>query len=259
MPDDPSVEEQALASRANIAAVKTKAMKKGFAKQKNLVAAKKKDFISTRLQPPEELTRFLQSDSTFEVVLRAFQEDKQSLLVRRYDINLSACTMLIFTYVTCRFLMCYLVYTNFQRQGAVLNMTAGEVHAADKSREYRVVKVWDHKTVSSHGSAKVAMHVKVYQLLVGYLGDKTGADLVFISTAGEKLTHLTVELEKLSEHFGKRFSITPTINRKQIATTLGFSGSEADIRNAAKHMAHSVEVHQSTYQVGGGASVDVER
>jgi hypothetical protein len=205
------------------------------------------------------VTRFLQSDSTFEVVLQAFQGEKQSILVRKYDTYLSACTMLIFTYVTCRFLMCYLVYTNFQRQGAVLNVAAGDVYAADKSREYRVVKVWDHKTVSTHGSARVAMHVKIYQLLVEYLGEKTGADLVFTSTAGEKLTHLTVELEKLSEHFGKRFSTTPTMNRKQIATPLRFSGSEADIRGAAKHMAHSMEVHQSTYQVGGGANVDVER
>jgi len=30
--------------------------------------------------------------------------------------------------------MCFLAYTNFQRQGAVANMTAGEVMAAQKSK-----------------------------------------------------------------------------------------------------------------------------
>jgi hypothetical protein len=76
IPDETTDKEQALASKANIATIKTKAMKKGFAKRKNLIAARKKDYIANQLQPPEELTRFLQSDGTFEVVLEAFHQDK---------------------------------------------------------------------------------------------------------------------------------------------------------------------------------------
>ena len=75
--------------------------------------------------------------------------------------------------------MCHLAYTNFQRQGAVCNMTAGETMAAEKIRTYYIIEVWNHKTVSSHGSAKIAAHVRVYQLLVKYMALKTGADLVF--------------------------------------------------------------------------------
>lgn len=64
--------------------------------------------------------------------------------------------------------MCYLVYTNFQRQGAAMNMTAGEVMAAKQCREYRIVSVWEHKTTSSHGSAKIAIHQRVYRLILRY-------------------------------------------------------------------------------------------
>jgi hypothetical protein len=63
--------------------------------------------------PLEELDRFLQSDATFQVVLEAFEKDMSAILVRRYDTSLSACSVIIFTYVTCRFLMWYLVYTHF--------------------------------------------------------------------------------------------------------------------------------------------------
>lgn len=258
MPDDPSSDDQSLASKANIAKVKTTAMKKGLAKQKNIISAKKKDFISHNMQPPEELTIFLQSDSTFEEILKAAETDKHALLVRRY--------VYVFQHqryhsipITYRFLMCYLVYTNFQRQGAVANMTAMEVLAAEKSRNYRVIKVWDHKTVSTHVSARIATHVKVYQLLISFMEPKTGADLVFTTTSGDKVTHIAFELEKLGEHFGKKFSVTPTMNRKQIATSVSKAGSEADVRATASHMTHSVEIHRSTYQQKGSTDETVDR
>lgn len=66
--------------------------------------------------------------------------------------------------------MCFLAYTNFQRQGAVANMTAGEVLAAQKAKSslYMTVSVWEHKTVSTYGSASIVMHMRVYQLLLRY-------------------------------------------------------------------------------------------
>lgn len=116
--------------------------------------------------------------------------------------------------------MCHIVYTNYQRQGAVANMTAKEVLSAKQTRDFYVVLVWEHKTSDSHGSAKLAMSTRVYQLLRRYMEGKSGADLVFTTTTGEKTTHVGHELEKLGEAFGKKFSITPTLNRKQLATTV---------------------------------------
>ena len=40
--------------------------------------------------------------------------------------------------------------------------------AAQKSRDYMTVLVWEHKTMSTHGSASVVMHTRVYQLLMRY-------------------------------------------------------------------------------------------
>lgn len=83
MPDDTTDEEQALASKANIASVKTKTKKKGLAKEKSCISAKKKDVLSKLMQPPEELTRFLQSDDTFKQVLKVAESEKNAILVRR--------------------------------------------------------------------------------------------------------------------------------------------------------------------------------
>ena len=90
MPDEPSSEEQALVSKANIAKVKTGAMKKGLAREKNQILAKKKDLLAKQMTPPEELTRFLRSDATFEAILRVAHADAKDILVRRY-----ACTYIL--------------------------------------------------------------------------------------------------------------------------------------------------------------------
>ena len=81
---------------------------------------------------------------------------------------------------------------------------------------------------------------------------KSGADLVFTTCTGE-VTHIAVELERLGELFGKKFSITPTSHRIAMATEVGKCCTESDVRATAHHMTHSVEVHRSTYQQSGNA------
>ena len=39
----------------------------------------------------------------------------------------------------------------------VANMTAGEALSAEKCRNYMIIMVWDHKTVSTRGSARIAI------------------------------------------------------------------------------------------------------
>lgn len=55
-------------------------------------------------------------------------------------------------------------------------------------------------------------------------------------------------MPELGEHFGKRFTLTPTIVRKQIVTTVGATGTETDVRSTAKFMTHSLDVHRQAYQ-----------
>lgn len=84
MSNDPTPEEKALAGKINIVRLKTGGMKKGLTKKKNLIAAKKKDLISEIMQPPLELTQFLQSQETFDTILKAAEDNKQAIIVRRY-------------------------------------------------------------------------------------------------------------------------------------------------------------------------------
>lgn len=65
-------------------------MKKGLNKDKNIISAKKKDITAANIQLPEDLTRFLNSDETFDVILKAAEEDAQAIAVRRYVLRLSA-------------------------------------------------------------------------------------------------------------------------------------------------------------------------
>lgn len=79
-----------------------------------------------------------------------------------------------------------MTFTNNPRQASVPNMTAGEVHKAKKCNEFRVIEVWEHKPVAT----RIAVHVKVYQVLLEYMEPKTGADLVFTTESGEKVTDI---------------------------------------------------------------------
>ena len=93
---------------------------------------------------------------------------------------------------------------------------------------------------ASHGSANIAMQNRVHQLLTKYAGEKAGADLIFTTPSGERVTHVGTELEKLSEHFGKKFQVTPTMARKQIATSVAQAETtEGEVCAVASHMTHS--------------------
>ena len=76
-------EDERLSAKANVASVKTSFLKKGLARQKNLLAAKKEEVVSRSIQPPEDLTAFLNDAATFDEIEKI--ADKQDILVRRYD------------------------------------------------------------------------------------------------------------------------------------------------------------------------------
>lgn len=59
-------------------------MKKGLNRKKNMISAKKKDLTATNIGPPTDLTIFLNSDATFDFILKAAEDDKQAIVVRRY-------------------------------------------------------------------------------------------------------------------------------------------------------------------------------
>jgi len=54
--------------------------------------------------------------------------------------------------------------------------------------------------------------------------------------------HIATELEKLGEHFKKKFAINPMLIQKKIATAVSKVGSEADVRSTGNTW-HSPEIH----------------
>ncbi len=56
---------------------------------------------------------------------------------------------------------------------SVANMTVRELKSAETKDNYKVVSVWDHKTATAHGSARIVMPERMYQLI---LGESPGGD-----------------------------------------------------------------------------------
>ena len=83
MPEELTEDDERLSAKANVASVKTSFLKKGLARQKNLLAARKKEAVGKNLQPPEELITFLNDEATLGEVQQI--ENKQDILVRRYN------------------------------------------------------------------------------------------------------------------------------------------------------------------------------
>ncbi len=46
-------------------------------------------------------------------------------------------------------------------------MTVQELKSAETKDNYKVVSVWDHKTATVHGSARIVMPERMYQLILG--------------------------------------------------------------------------------------------
>ena len=94
---------------------------------------------------------------------------------------------------------------------------------------YYVINVWNHKTASSMGQAKLVCPPWFYKLLLKFIEGKDEADLVFTTPSGQKITHTSTELDALSALFGKKFNITPIENRKAVASQV------ADVADCKVH------------------------
>ncbi len=105
--------------------------------------------------------------------------------------------------------MCYLVYTNYQREGAVSKMIMGEFYNAETKGDLRVVSVWEHKTANRHGSARIVIPQNIYLLIQdNFSSSFEESSLVFKTESGTKISHIGTELSKLGEKFGKKLVVS---------------------------------------------------
>ena len=88
MPDELTEEDERLSAKANVVSVKTSFLKKGLARQKNLLAAKK-EVVNQNMQPPEYMTAFLNDEATLGEIEKI--KDKQDILMIVYHCIIFAC------------------------------------------------------------------------------------------------------------------------------------------------------------------------
>ena len=153
--------------------------------------------------------------------------------------------------------MCYLIYSNGQRQGVVINMTVGSIRQAEVvhwgQESYYRIRVWQHKTTAKFGSASVVVPFSTFTLLKRYIelqrGDFEDDEPAFTTTTGAKVPKVSEDLKHLGEYFGETFEINPTLNRKILSTKASVNFSDNKVRAVATHMTHDVETAKRFYHV----------
>ena len=161
-----------------------------------------------------------------------------------------------------RFLTCSLLFRNAQRQAAVANLTLEENARAVQQpgsaggEDMTIIKVWDHKTKSSFGHARLVIPARIYRLVQVFI-EKARAtpaegceDYVFLTPSGRRLTHLSDDLRLLSRDFPTQFGtidVTATHMRKLSATEMAKTTTDATCKVVAQHMTHDTVTARRHY------------
>ena len=136
-------------------------------------------------------------------------------------------------------------------------MTIKQVHSAEaihRAREtfYRI-RVWEHKTTQSFGSASIIVPLRMFSMLSSYIENtRDGAeeeDLVFVSSYGKPIAKAGDELKHLAQAFGEEIPLTPTMNRKILATKAAAKLEDEDMRKVATHMTHDINTAKKYYHI----------
>ena len=107
--------------------------------------------------------------------------------------------------------MCYIMHTNVQCQDTVLTMTIGEVKKSAVFTRgfttFHIISVWESTKVTQ-GYTKVVLPEWVFALLNNYISKfrvgSANEDMVFVSSSGGRIPHITGEIEQLFLQFGRK-------------------------------------------------------
>ena len=169
------------------------------------------------------------------------------------------------------FIRCYitssLMYRNAQHQGAVINMTLKKWEEAERvdteASSYRIVSVRQHKTASSHGSARVVVTQEIVPLVECYIDRVRPApspgceNLLFLTASGIKLAQTSKDFRCLSKEVGEDMKVTSTNMRKLVSTKVSRK-TDGEVSSVAKHMTHGVEMARAAYQQHQGTKNSVK-
>ena len=137
-------------------------------------------------------------------------------------------------------------------------MTIGQVKSAEsvhkREESFYRIRCWEHKTTQSFGSANVVVPFQIFAMLLSYVdsvrAEATDDDLVFLSSSGKPIAKAGSELQHLAKALGEDdIALTPSINRKIIATQAAASLEDDKMRRVATHMTHDVTTAKKYYHI----------
>lgn len=106
----------------------------------------------------------------------------------------------------------------------------------------------NHKTALSYGDSEVVLDQEVLKWFFAFrdnvrplIGFTRAEDLLFASVTGTKCVNPVPDLTQLAKVAGLSSVITPTANRKVIATAVAGSVDDTQRRHVASLMQHSVK------------------
>jgi len=156
------------------------------------------------------------------------------------------------------YLMIELMRQNGQRTGPIINSTIDDFDVANKIDDGYILKVKEHKTSKSHGSARLCLSPEIYVEMKTWIaarrrylkkrrsGGGGGGEHLFCCTSGKRM-HSSRVSQVLKSVLGC-CTINPTKIRKAhylIQRKRGASKSE--LAEMAKHMTHSSQTADTWY------------
>ena len=152
-------------------------------------------------------------------------------------------------------LIVLIVSSNCCRLGPIKNMILTEFYEAEKfiRDEHHVVRVMDHKTVTSHGAAEVVMSRGVYGYVknyVKYMRPASQSQNVFLAMSGSPMDSSTVVnglTQELRQGCPQKAKITCTRVRHLGVSLVHGNLPEEEKASLANHMAHSQKVAAERY------------
>ena len=168
------------------------------------------------------------------------------------------------------FLLVEISIDNANRAGALANMKVGEYKRATKHDEEYVVLVTDHKTLQTHGPARVVLSSRLHSWMDIFLAEVrskvpgvTGSldKSLFLTWNGESMesSQINKAIKSVWKKAGMKGSPSSTLLRKSAVSTVHTNSESNEARgNLADLMAHNVDTARKYYRLQEKSKSSVE-
>ena len=201
----------------------------------------------------DEITEFIECQEMwkeYRAIVKRIQEGKE---VPPSDVNF--CSVAVGA---------LLLYSSWQRPGAVENCTIEEFQAS-KTEEVDgsvkvVISVKHHKT-GTMGPANLVFSADHMEKLLTYVeyirpqvDPESKSPYLFVRAVGEQLTQLSNRIKAVGKKFGIKVPTATRVRKIASTVTALHCRSSSDTKRVTKQMCHSASTHEKYYEAVGGSS-----